>query len=106
MPKATRLGDMSTGHPHCYPPTASAQASGNVFVNGRGQVRVGDAWAVHGACSDHSPHSGNSSSGSATVFVNGKSAVRIGDTISCGDAVAEGSDIMFVYYTRRINYVR
>ena len=96
MPAATRLGDMSTGHPHCYPATPAVEASTDVFVNGKGLVRIGDTWASHGACSDHSPHSGSSSGGSATVFINGKGAVRIGDDISCGDTVAEGSSSVFI----------
>lgn len=54
MPGAVRLGDMSTGHPHCYPATPAVGASSDVIVNGRGQNRVGDAWQTHGACEDHS----------------------------------------------------
>lgn len=36
MPGAVRLGDMSTGHPHCYPATPAVGASSDVIVNGRG----------------------------------------------------------------------
>ena len=46
MPGVVRLGDISAGH-SCYPPRPCVEASGNVFVNGRGVHRVGDAWAVH-----------------------------------------------------------
>lgn len=96
MPAATRVNDNSTGHPHCFPARPVIQGSPNVFCNGRNSIRVGDAWAVHGACPDHSPHGGSSSSGSGTVYINGKAAVRIGDAISCGDTVAEGSSNVFI----------
>lgn len=96
MPGAVRKGDMSTGHPHCYPPTPCAEGSPNVFVNGRQSVRIGDAWVVHGACEIHVPHSGVSSSGSGSVFVNGRAKCRIGDAVSCGDSMAEGSGDVIV----------
>jgi hypothetical protein len=46
MPAVVRLGDISQGHA-CFPPRPCTSASGDVFVNGRGIHRVGDAWAVH-----------------------------------------------------------
>ena len=95
MPAVVRIGDMSTGHPHCYPATPAVGGSSNVLINGKGAVRVGDAWQTHGACPDHSPHSGTSSSGSSSVFCNGKALCRIGDSISCGDTMAEGSPNVF-----------
>lgn len=91
MPGIVRLGDNSAGHPHCYPARPNIEASGNVIVNGRGAHRLGDGWAVHGACVLHSPHGGAASSGSGTVMVNGRPVCRIGDAISCGDTMAEGS---------------
>jgi len=95
MPAVVRLGDVSTGHPHCYPSRPNIEGSPNVFVNGKPVHRLGDAWAEHGACPVHSPHDGVASSGSATVFVNGKAICRIGDSISCGDTMAEGSPNVF-----------
>lgn len=91
MPGVVRLGDVSAGHPHCYPSRPNTEASPDVYVDGRAVHRLGDAWAVHGACPNHTPHDGVASSGSATVFVNGKAICRIGDSISCGDTMAEGS---------------
>ena len=91
MPGAVRKDDVSTGHPHCYPGRPNTEASGNVNINGRGAHRFGDAWAVHGACSDHAPHGGSASAGSPNVFVNGRALCRIGDSISCGDMMATGS---------------
>lgn len=84
----TRLGDLSTGH-YPFGPRPNDEASSNVFVNGKGVVRVGDHWAVHGT------HDGVQATGSSSVFVNGKAVARIGDAISCGDFVAEGSSNVF-----------
>lgn len=95
MPSVVRIGDISTGHPHCYPPTPAISGSNNVFVNGIAVNRVGDSWATHGACPDHSPHSGVSASGSSTVFCNNLSICRVGDSISCGDTMASGSPNVF-----------
>jgi uncharacterized Zn-binding protein involved in type VI secretion len=87
MPAVVRLGDMSCGI-DC-PPTPAIECSENVFVNGRGVVRVGDAFQPH--CK----HSRIVSKGSSSVFVNGKAVCRIGDLLSCGDKVCEGSENVF-----------
>ena len=94
MAKATRLGDLDTGHDDC-PGTPLNSASGNVFINGKGAGRLGDSYVVH-SCPMHPPHSGVIASGSATVFINGKKSARIGDAVSCGGAVAQGSDNVFI----------
>lgn len=94
MPKATRLGDNDTGHDAC-PPTALVSASGDVFINGRGAGRVGDAYVPHG-CDVHPSHSGNITSGSSSVYINGKAAARIGDPVSCGGSAAQGSPDVFI----------
>ena len=94
MPAATRQGDNDTGHDAC-PPRGLAGHSSNVFVNGKGAGRVGDAYPAHG-CPVHSPHGGVIASGSGTVFINGIPAGRIGDAVSCGGSVAEGSGDVFV----------
>ena len=89
MPPATRRGDMDTGHDAC-PPRGLSGHSPNVFINGRGAGRVGDAYPAHG-CPAHPPHSGVIASGSSTVYINGRQAGRIGDLVSCGGSVAQGS---------------
>lgn len=94
MSKATRIGDMDTGHDACAP-TALVSASPNVFINGRAAGRVGDSYASHG-CIVHPGHSGNIASGSGSVFINGCAAGRVGDAVSCGGSVAEGSDDVFI----------
>jgi uncharacterized Zn-binding protein involved in type VI secretion len=87
MPGVVRLGDMSCGI-DC-PPTPAVECSGNVFVNGRGVVRVGDAFR------SHCLHSRVVARGSSTVYVNGRQVCRVGDPLSCGDKVCEGSDNVF-----------
>lgn len=92
MPPVVRLGDNCTGH-GCHPPRANVQASGDVFVNGKGAHRVGDKWAAH-TCSTNT-HDSVMASGSGTVFVNGKAIARIGDDVACGSAAASGSGNVF-----------
>lgn len=96
MPAAVRFGDISTGHPHCYPSRPNIEGSPNVRINGLAAHRQGDAWTVHGACPNHTPHAGVASSGSPNVYVNGRPLCRIGDPISCGDTMAQGSPNVFV----------
>lgn len=66
-------------------------ASGNVFVNGKGAVRIGDSVAGHGTAPHNSP---TMAEGSSTVFVNGIPVCRAGDKATCGDA-ATGSGNVF-----------
>jgi uncharacterized Zn-binding protein involved in type VI secretion len=94
MPKSAYFGVMSTGH-GCFPPKPNIQCSSNVFVNGKGVVRVGDAWAIH-SCPNNGSHGSTSSKGSPNVFANGKARVRIDDSLSDTDAVAEGSSNVYV----------
>ena len=47
MPKATRKGDIGSSH-GCFPPSPAIEGSGDVFINGKPAVRVGDAYAAHG----------------------------------------------------------
>ncbi|NKX74564.1 PAAR domain-containing protein [Tritonibacter mobilis] len=97
MPKATRLGDIGSGHGCHFPPTPSTGASPDVYVNGIAVVRQGDAYADHGCGVCPAPAHGRSlSGGSRSVFVNGKPAGRVGDAISCGGAADAGSsDVSF-----------
>ncbi|MCF6446151.1 PAAR domain-containing protein [Nereida sp. MMG025] len=92
MPKATRLGDIGSGHDCHFPPTPSTTASPDVNIDGIAAVRQGDAYAPH-ACSTcpAPPHPRSLSGGSSTVFINGKPAGRVGDAISCGGMAGAGS---------------
>lgn len=96
MSAVVRLGDTSTGHPHCYPARQNIEASDFVSIGGRGVHCVGHAWAAHGACKDHSPHGGAAAGGSAFVSIEGKAVCRVGDPISCGDTMVTGSDFVFI----------
>ena len=85
MPGATRRTiDMAGGK--------LVQASGNVFTNSQGQVRIGDRVEGHGK----SPHDAPTmAQGSPSVFVNGKAAVRAGDKATCNHP-ATGSQNVFI----------
>lgn len=85
--------DASTGH-GCWPPTKPAQASTNVFVNGRGEVRTGDAYIAH-CCPKKGCHVGKAMPGSSSVYVNGRLAHTQGAPISCGDKASNGSPDTF-----------
>ncbi len=92
MPAAHRHQDVCTGH-GCYPSRPNIEASADVFVNGLGWHRVGDAWAAH--CCGPPCHGGALAAGSPTVFVNGMPAGRIGDPVDCGSRCATGSPDVF-----------
>lgn len=92
MPAVVRRGDACTGH-GCFPGRPNTNASPNVFVNGIGAHRQGDAWGFH-KCGKKG-HQGALASGSSTVFVNGRPLGRIGDPVSCGSAAANGSGNVF-----------
>lgn len=92
MPAAVRLGDICTGH-GCFPPRPNIQASGDVFINGRGAHRQGDEWDSH--CCGPPCHGGSLAAGSSSVFVNGRPLGRIGDPVDCGSRVATGSSDVF-----------
>lgn len=94
MPAAHRLQDSCTGH-GCWPSRSNAQASANVFVNGQGWHREGDAWQEHCCPAIPECHAGVLAQGSPSVFVNGLSAGRLGDPVSCGSTCATGSPNVF-----------
>ncbi len=97
MPAQTRLGDIGSSHACHFPPSPAIAASPDVFVNGRGAVRAGDAYAPHACPSCPEPvHTRSLAAGSPTVFINGRPAGRIGDAIDCGGAAAEGSGDVFL----------
>ena len=56
MPAVVRVGDMSAGHPHCYPPTPAVSGSPNVFVNGKALCRVGDSISCGDTMAQGSPN--------------------------------------------------
>lgn len=94
MAAIVRLGDICTGH-GCWPPRPNTSASSDVFVNGIGVHRVGDAWAAHTCPSIPQTHASVQASGSGTVSVNGKPVARVGDSVACGSSNATGSGNVF-----------
>lgn len=67
------------------------QGSGNVFVEGKPIVRIGDAVAGHGK----GPHAGPTmAQGSGNVKANGIGVCRSGDIATCGHT-ASGSGSVF-----------
>ena len=74
MPGIVRIGDGHVGHasptPSPFHATSYASGSGNVLINGKGAVRVGDATS----CGD--PATGSS----PNVKVNGILVHRLGDS--------------------------
>ena len=103
MPAAARKGGTdSVKSPHgsgyeCRSPLTigTAAGSGNVFVNGVGAVRKGDAVQTHDkpGCGGHAP---GLSSASGSVFVNGKGFGRKGDSYGCGAKITSGSGNVIV----------
>jgi len=64
--------------------------SSDVFVNGSGAVRIGDAVAGHGLPPHASP---TMAEGSSTVFVNGIGVCRAGDAATCGHTASGSSNV-------------
>jgi Uncharacterized conserved protein len=89
-----RDGDLTTGH-DCWPPTVPATFSSDVFANGRGVVRMGDAIVPH-TCPLIPEMHGGVYVESRSVFVNGRPVQIIGSPVDCGDAAAEGSPDVWV----------
>lgn len=89
-------GASTTGH-GCFPPQTCTEGSGDVTVNGKAALRVGDAQTGHTCVKKPYPtHPSKQATGSSTVFINGKPAARIGDSTGCGDVVAEGSSNVMI----------
>lgn len=92
--KIATITSTSTGHAD-WPPRSTSMGSSDVFAEGLGVHRQGDAWNTH--CNTKNEcHDGVTSKGSATVYCNGKQVARIGDPISCGDTIATGRQTVFV----------
>jgi uncharacterized Zn-binding protein involved in type VI secretion len=74
---------------------ATAAGSGNVFVNGIGVVRSGDAVQSHNNGSACAPHAPGLASFSGNVFANGLNIGRLGDTYGCGAKITAASSNVF-----------
>lgn len=69
---------------------ATDKGSDDVFAEGTGVVRVGDAVQIHDlpGCVPHAPPLAK---GSSTVFANGKPIGRKGDTYAGGEKILSGA---------------
>lgn len=104
MPAVARITDIiTTNHNSCGNSSPISEGSTNVFVNGKGAVRVGDKNTHNeeeiietdeGPVIVCVPHTVTIGSGSGSVFVNGKAIARRGDTFS-GEVISTGSINVF-----------
>jgi uncharacterized Zn-binding protein involved in type VI secretion len=93
MPAIVKLGNICSGH-NGFPPRPNVGASGDIFMENLGTVRVGDPFAVHCKPS-FGCHSGVEASGSPNVYANNRPVARVGDAISCGSVCAQGASTVF-----------
>jgi len=99
MPAVARkdgVDKVSINHPTCQSGTETDIGSSNVFVNGVGVVRKGDAVESHTfappACPSHTP---GLVTFSPNVFVNNLNLGRLGDRYDCGATISSGSSNVF-----------
>jgi uncharacterized Zn-binding protein involved in type VI secretion len=86
MSAISRQGDaIVTGH-GCDATSTILECSSDVFVEGIGAARLGDAIMIHTIQSGIYciPHPSFINAGSSTVFVNGIPVARIGDSADLG----------------------
>jgi hypothetical protein len=89
MSNAARRGDLCSGHDDCAG-RPSKSGSGDVSINDRAALRVGDEFVPH-RCAKHASHSGHVNQGSSSVTINDQPAARIGDPVDCGSQIKTGS---------------
>ena len=95
-PAASSHVATSTGH-GTWHPTSSTEGSDFVFIDSNPAIHVGHTFAVHTKSGKNpSPHVPTVSQGSSFVNIDGNPMSRIGDSMDCGDAIATGSDFVFV----------
>jgi len=83
MPGGARKGQDSAG-------AIITGGSGNVNINGKGAVRIGDAITGHGT----GPHAAPTmAAGSSTVKANGIGISRAGDAATCGHAASGSGNV-------------
>ncbi len=93
--RGTQRDSVATGH-ECDTTTTTNICSSDVFVDGKGVCRVGDAITIHkhkvgNSCVDHTV---TISAGSSTVFVNGIAVARDTDAVDAGN-ISSGSTTVF-----------
>lgn len=93
--RGTQTDSVLTGH-GCTATTTTNVCSSDVFINGKGVCRVGDAITVHthsvgDKCINHTV---TISAGSSTVFVDGIAVARDSDAVDAGN-ISSGSTNVF-----------
>ena len=94
MSRATRVGDLNTGHDAC-PPVALLEGSSSVLINGKGAGRLGDRYRLH-SCLDHATHADKIAEASSSVYIDGRPAARLGDRVDPEGSVAEASPDVYI----------
>lgn len=97
MAGLVRDGALTTGHEY-YPPTrVRAVKINKVFCQGRSIVVDGDPIDEHTRIrEEHHTHGGHVIATTNKIFICGIKAAQIGDPISCGDAIAQSSNKVFL----------
>lgn len=99
MPAVALKSSKSSGH-GCFPPTGVASTPvKKTKINGEFPlVNDSSCLFVSHVCGNttHAGATRSVSSGASKTFIEGKPAARIGDDISCGDAIAKGSNNTFI----------
>ena len=90
QPIAT-IGDSTSGHGPCSPPSTLVETGGNkkVFAQKQLVVTVGGQAATHG-CKDDPPHNDIVTGGSMTVRIMKKGVARQGDRTNRGSTITSG----------------
>ena len=96
QPIAT-IGDSTSGHGPCNPPSTLVETGGNktVFANKKMVVTIGGQAATHG-CKDDPPHQDVVTGGSRTVLVLKKGVARQGDGLNRGSTITSGKKKILV----------
>lgn len=89
MAVVVSIGNGVTSGHGGFPPTTPSGCSSDVFVEGSGIIREGDAWVTH--CDPYSCHVGITLAHSPDVFANGLPIARVGGKLSCGDTIVSGA---------------
>ena len=90
QPIAT-IGDSTSGHGPCNPPSTLVETGGNkkVFAQRQLVVTIGGQAATHG-CKDDPPHNDIVTGGSKTVMILKRWVARQGDKLDRGSTITSG----------------
>ena len=91
------IGDGTSGHGPCNPPSTLVETGGNktVFAQKKLVVTIGGLAATHG-CKDDPPHQDVVTNGSKTVLIMKKGVARKGDGLNRGSTITSGKKRILV----------